>query len=182
VDVIPLLNSISDEAKEIGAVNTIFIERNNGITLHGYNTDVFGFEALLNQLPYKEPTLVLGSGGASKAVVYALKKQKTDFLVVSRNKKENTIYYQDIDAEILNKYKIIVNTTPLGMYPLIDKMPAIPMDLITEKHTLLDLIYNPGETLLMQKFKSRGAKTLNGMIMLQQQAEKAWKIFNSHTK
>ena len=186
LNVIPLLNWISDEAQKIGAVNTIRIERGRTISLCGYNTDVFGFESLLMQAigkkPLPEGVLILGSGGAAKAVQYVLHELNIPYLIVSRNKKDNCIPYPEITKETINKYKFIVNTTPVGMHPEIDKIPLFPLEHIGSEHTLIDLIYNPEETLLMKECKKRGAVTFNGKTMLIQQAEKAWEIFNSHTK
>lgn len=176
--VIPYLTELSSEAKEIGAVNTIKIE---GDKLIGYNTDYFGFKQSLK--PFieinHERALILGTGGASKAVAYALKSININCLFVSRNpKNDNEISYQDVNEYVIKHHQIIVNTTPIGTFPNIAEKPKIDYNLITSGHLMYDLVYNPAETLFLKEGKQRGAITLNGYQMLQLQAEKAWKIWH----
>ena len=176
--IIPFLDELNEEAAAIGAVNTIkFI---NGKKI-GYNSDCYGFEMSLKPLlkPYHTNALILGTGGASKAVEYVLKKLGISFQYVSRNKSANTINYDELDEHIIHHSKLIINSTPLGMYPDIENSPDIPYDFITDKHLLYDLIYNPEETQFLKKGKQHGAQTKNGLEMLYLQAEKSWKIWNS---
>ena len=178
VSVMPMLDKLSDEVKAIGAVNTIQFK--NG-KLIGHNTDYVGF---LNSLkPFLENTmekaLILGTGGASKAVVYALEKIGIQCLCVSRSPKENQLTYNELNDLVVKHHLLIVNTTPLGTSPNTDQCPDIPYEYITEKHLLMDLVYNPSETLFLKKGKEKGAKILNGESMLMHQAEEAWKIWNS---
>jgi len=180
--VIPFLDELDDEAREIGAVNTIKIIRKNGtVKLKGYNTDIYGFRETLKPLlqNHQYKALILGTGGASKAVEYVLKKIGLDVLCVSRNpssKKE--IAYTDLNEFAVQDFSVIVNSTPLGMFPAVDVCPEIPYQFLTDKNLLYDLIYNPGETLFMKKGKEQGANTQNGLGMLKLQAEKAWEIWN----
>ncbi len=176
--VIPFLDKLSDEAAQIGAVNCIRIE--NGLKT-GYNTDAFGFHQSIK--PFLEPhhsrALILGTGGASKAVAYILGKIGIDYLFVSREAKgSNQISYEQLNELALRYHKFIINTTPLGTYPNMDQCPAIPYEFITAEHFLVDLVYNPEKTLFMQKGEEKGAMILNGYPMLQQQAEKSWEIWN----
>jgi shikimate dehydrogenase len=169
---------LNNEAAAIGAVNTIkFI---NGKKI-GYNSDCYGFEMSLKPLlkPYHTNALILGTGGASKAVEYVLKKLGISFQYVSRNKTANTINYDVLDERIIHHSKLIINSTPLGMYPNIENSPDISYDFITDKHLLYDLIYNPEETQFLKEGKQRGAQTKNGLEMLYLQAEKSWEIWNS---
>lgn len=176
--IIPFLDELNNEAAAIGAVNTIkFI---NGKKI-GYNSDCYGFEMSLKPLlkPYHTNALILGTGGASKAVEYVLKKLGISFQYVSRNKTANTINYDELDERIIHHSKLIINSTPLGMYPNIENSPDISYDFITDKHLLFDLIYNPEETQFLKEGKQRGAQTKNGLEMLYLQAEKSWEIWNS---
>ncbi len=176
--IIPFLDELNEEAAAIGAVNTIkFI---NGKKI-GYNSDCYGFEMSLKPLlkPYHTNALILGTGGASKAVEYVLKKLGISFQYVSRNKSANTINYDELDELIIHHSKLIINSTPLGMYPNIENSPDISYDFITDKHLLFDLIYNPEETQFLKEGKQRGAQTKNGLEMLYLQAEKSWEIWNS---
>jgi len=175
--VMPFLDALDDTAKQIGAVNTIKI--NNG-KLTGYNTDVIGFYNSLKPLLQRqhEQALILGTGGASKAVAYALRELNIPFQFVSRNKKEGQLTYSDLDDGIIEAHKLIINTTPLGMKPDESTFPLIPYTAITGAHLLYDLIYAPPETLFLQKGKDRGAGIKNGYEMLTGQAEAAWKIWN----
>jgi shikimate dehydrogenase len=177
-DVMQYLDNLSEEAEKIGAVNTIQIRNEK---LIGNNTDCYGFEMSL--LPFLKPShkhaLVLGTGGASKAVVFVLEKLGIDWKYVSRTKSNNGFTYEELDAEIIKSHYLIINTTPLGMYPNVEECPEIDYDAIGENHLLYDLVYNPEETLFLQKGKSKGATIKNGLEMLHLQAEKAWEIWNS---
>lgn len=178
VEVIPYLHHISDEAKSIGAVNCIKILPN--LECMGFNTDVFGFEASLKPLlkPHHQKALVFGNGGAAKAVMYALKSLGIDFQLVSRTEKSNTISYASLSEELLSTHNILINTTPLGMSPNINEAPQIPYEYVNEKHLAYDLVYNPEETLFLQRCAAQGAETKNGLEMLHLQAIKAWEIWN----
>lgn len=180
--VIPFLHILSDEAQEIGAVNVVKINQiKKNLFLEGYNTDHQGFaEALKPHIKQKpERALVLGTGGSSKAVVYALSKLKIHTTLVSRNPVQNQLIYQDVDDEVIKSHQLIINCTPLGMHKLKSQMPSLPYQAISPKHILFDLIYNPEETEFMKAGKKMGAKTINGAKMLQIQAERSWEIWNS---
>jgi shikimate dehydrogenase len=176
--VIPFLDDITDSVKEIGAVNCIQFK--NGKTI-GYNTDVIGFEKSLKPLLKQHHTqaLILGTGGASKAVQYVLKKIHIPFLLVSRNKTSDTITYENISEEIIKTYTLLINTTPLGMSPNEEGFADIPYQFLTSKHLLYDLIYKPEKTMFLQKGKQQGCAIKNGFEMLVLQAEENWKIWNS---
>jgi shikimate dehydrogenase len=179
--VIPFLHSLSDEAKSIGAVNVIKIKDGQ---LVGHNSDVFGFEySLRNFLPDPFPknlrALVLGTGGASKAVQFVLRKIGVPFLIISRSRSADFIDYQSITDEILQSHQLIVNTTPFGMAPQVDGCPPLPYQLLTPRHYLYDLVYNPAKTKFLSLGEARGCKLLNGLPMLYLQAEKAWEIWNA---
>lgn len=173
------LNKIDNDAKKIGAVNTIKITDN--FELIGYNTDFYGFQKSIQPLLKKHHTkaLILGTGGASKAVVYAFDKMKIQTKYVSRNASEDKLTYSNLTKEILGEYTIIVNCTPVGTYPNTSESPEIPYKYITEKHLLYDLIYNPEITQFLKKGKEQGAAIKNGLEMLELQAEKSWEIWNS---
>ncbi|MEH6764575.1 MAG: shikimate dehydrogenase [Aequorivita antarctica] len=177
--VIALVDNLDEEAKKIGAVNTIKISEDN--KLKGYNTDHYGFQKSLEAfLPLQKKTaLVLGTGGASKAVAYALEKLGFDFKFVSRNKSSNTIEYTALDKSIIEYHLLIINCTPLGTFPNITDCPPIPYQFLTKNHLLFDLIYNPTETEFLKRGKFQGSKTSNGLKMLELQANKAWEIWNS---
>ncbi|RCS27452.1 shikimate dehydrogenase [Polaribacter sp. WD7] len=178
-EVIQHLSKLDKTAKKIGAVNTIkFTKRGD---LKGYNTDVVGFENSITPFLKKhhKRALILGTGGASKAVAYALKNNDIKVKFVSRKPyKENMISYKDLTQEILKKYNVIVNCTPLGTFPEIEKCPDIPYQFITKKHLLYDLIYNPEATTFLKKGQQNGATIKNGYEMLQLQAEESWRIWN----
>lgn len=180
--VLPFVNELSSEAKEIAAVNCIKIEnRNQKPYLIGYNTDIVGFEKSIIPLlkSHHKKALILGNGGAAKAVRYVLKKLNIPFISVVRNKKmEDEIHYSDIKAELISEYNIIINTTPLGTYPDIEKCPDIPYKFLNESHLLYDLIYNPTESLFLKKGKLQKAEIKNGYEMLVIQAEESWKIWD----
>ncbi|AOR27255.1 shikimate dehydrogenase [Formosa sp. Hel1_33_131] len=177
--VLPYLDAIDSEAQEIGAVNTIKIE--NG-RLTGYNTDHFGFENSLKPhlKSHHKRALILGTGGASKAVAFALKKLGIHFEYVSRTPSSSVKYsYESLAIEGIENYQIIINCTPLGTFPDVHKCPTIPYEHITSNHLLFDLIYNPEETLFLKHGNTKNATTLNGLEMLRLQAEKSWEIWNS---
>jgi shikimate dehydrogenase len=181
--IIPFLDELDDEAREIGAVNTIRVIRKDGVVkLKGYNTDIYGFRETLKPLlkMHHYKALILGTGGAAKAVEYVLKKIGLDILYVSRNpKSENEKRYEELNDIAVNNFPVIINSTPLGMYPKIDVCPSLPYDYLTKDNLLYDLIYNPSETLFMKKGAEKGAITQNGLEMLKLQAQKAWEIWNS---
>jgi shikimate dehydrogenase len=181
--VIPFLDTLDDPVREIGAVNTIKIYREGrAVLLKGYNTDVFGFASSLYSYvrPGFKNALILGTGGASKAVIYVLKKWGLQVTCVSRSpKNSDQISYSNVTPELIRKTNLIVNTTPAGMYPEVLGCPEIPYEAITSEHVLFDLIYNPEVTMFMEKGKLQGAIAINGMGMLYKQADKAWEIWNS---
>ncbi|WP_272150274.1 shikimate dehydrogenase family protein [Tenacibaculum aiptasiae] len=179
LEVFNYLDKIDKKALRVGAVNTIRISKKG--KLKGFNTDVYGFKKSLKPLleEHHKKALILGTGGASKAVAYVLEELGIKYKFVSRSpegKKE--ISYNDLSKGIIEAYQIIVNCTPLGTYPNIDDCPNIPYENITSKHLLYDLIYNPSETTFLKKGKEKGAIVKNGLEMLEQQAEKAWRIWN----
>ena len=180
-EIIPYLDTLSKTAKKIGAVNTIAITKKG--KLKGYNTDFYGFtESLLPFLEkHHKSALILGTGGASKAISFALKKLKIKHDYVSRNlSKKVKFTYESLTAHDLSSYQIIINCTPLGTHPNINDCPPIPYDGISDQHLLYDLIYNPEETKFLRIGKSQGAQITNGYDMLIFQAEKAWEIWNKH--
>ncbi len=181
--VIPYLNELEDAAREVGAVNTIKISRTETeVYLKGFNTDTHGFENSLKPLlkPQHSKALILGTGGASKAVKYILSKLGIDFISASIEElKENEIRYEEIDSRIMTERLLIVNATPLGTFPDVDTSPKIPYELITENHLLFDLVYNPETTKFMKMGLKKGATVKNGNEMLQLQALKSYKIWNS---
>ncbi|HEX9979251.1 MAG TPA: shikimate dehydrogenase [Flavobacterium sp.] len=177
--VVPFLDELDDAAQKIGAVNTIkFLPQGQ---LKGFNTDHIGFHDSLKPLlrPHHRKALVLGTGGAAKAVVFAIENLAIATQYVSRRPENNSISYQDLSAELMAEYTIVVNCTPLGTKPEIDACPDIPYQFLTEKHLAYDLIYNPAETTFLQKAAHQGAVTKNGYEMLEIQAEASWKIWNS---
>lgn len=179
-EVMPFLNELDETAKEIGAVNVIHIQSDS--SLKGYNTDAYGFENSLKPLlkNHHKKALILGTGGASKAIAYVLKKNKIDFKFVSRNPSSaDQISYSDIDESIMYDYHIIINCTPLGTSPKTELCPDIPYQFITDKHLLYDLIYNPEVTTFLSKGREKGAIIKNGLEMLELQAEESWRIWNS---
>ncbi|HYG39132.1 MAG TPA: shikimate dehydrogenase [Cytophagales bacterium] len=180
-NVISFLDSLDHSAENVGAVNVIkFV----GGKLVGYNSDYYGFMMSLREFIGKDTrdlkALILGTGGASSAVQASLKTLNIPFIAVSRNSSENTISYEELlNASYVESHKLIINTTPLGMYPKIETLPPIPYEKITSQHFLFDLVYNPRETTFLKMGKSKGAKTLDGLEMLHFQAEKAWEIWNA---
>ena len=179
--VLPLLDELDGVAETVGAVNTIVIKSHGeSLWLKGYNTDVFGFKNGCKGLQHAEHALVLGSGGAAKAARYVLQQNGIDYLTVSRNpKNDGEIAYRDVDAALLQSHKLIINTTPLGMFPNVEACPPIPYHLLGPQHFLFDMIYNPTETEFLKRGKAAGANIQNGQMMLTLQAEKAWEIWNS---
>ena len=198
-EIIPYLDYLDDTAKEVGAVNTVKVE--NGM-LKGFNTDVIGFEELLKKTPSHQDTkspsineaLILGSGGASKAVQYVLRKENIPYKIASRDFKlgvenvetsplwrlhESGIGYEEINATGFSPYSIIINATPVGMFPNVNECLELPYSSIEARHIFIDLIYNPEETLFLKKARLNGASTYNGMIMLHEQAEASWRIWNN---
>lgn len=176
--IIGFLDEPDEVVSAIGACNCVKID--NGV-LKGYNTDVFGFEQslLLFLKKHHQKALVFGTGGASAAVIYVLKKLGIAHQSVSRVASETSISYEAVDADILATHHLLVNTTPLGMYPKVNDCPDIPYALLTERHHLYDLIYNPAETKFLEKGRLQHATTQNGKEMLVLQAEESWRIWNS---
>lgn len=174
-EVIPFLDEITGAAKEINAVNTIQLKNGKCI---GHNTDVIGFRDSIAPLlkEHHRKALILGTGGASKAVKYVFSELGIAFKVVSRSLGDFT--YDELTPEIVEAYQIIVNCTPLGTSPNVDKCPDLPYDAITSQHLAYDLIYNPSETKFLQQAKAQGATIKNGLEMLEKQAEAAWDIWN----
>lgn len=179
--VIPYLDELDPDAKAIGAVNVIKIVRQKGKTkLIGHNSDIIGFMQSIEPLleSQHKKALILGTGGASKAVFHGLKKLGVEAKFVSRTPKEGMFTYEDLTPEVMEEYKVIVNCTPVGMYPRADEYPNIPYECITPNHLLYDLLYNPNTTLFMKKGADKGAVTKNGLEMLLLQAFGAWDIWN----
>ena len=177
-EIIPFLDKISKKAKKIGAVNTIKITKKG--KLKGFNTDFYGFQKSLNSLLNEnhKKALILGTGGASKAVAFALKKLEIQFTFVSQKDSEEYLSYEKLDENIFQEYQIIINCTPLGTFPATDTYPKIPYHLLNANFIAFDLVYNPEETIFLKKARQHGAITKNGMEMLIFQAEKAWEIWN----
>jgi shikimate dehydrogenase len=175
--VIPFLDELSEAVTEIGACNCIRIS--NGKTM-GFNTDVLGFERSMEKKlrPVNDKALVMGTGGAAKAVCYVLRQRKIPYMQVSRTRKDGIISYADVSAEMLRQYRLLINTTPLGMYPDTDICPDLPYEAITPDHYLYDLVYNPEKTLFLKKGEERGAVIENGHDMLIIQANESRKIWN----
>ena len=180
--VMDYLDYIAPEAVEIGAVNVVKVTHNGErAVLKGFNSDVVGFVNSIKPLlrPLHKKALVLGTGGASKAVEYGLRKLGLETIKVSRTEKDNTITYGQVTPELLSEYKVIVNCTPCGMAPHFDECPNLPYDSIDDSFLLYDLIYNPEETLFLRKGKEKDATVKNGLEMLLLQAEEGWNIWNS---
>lgn len=177
-EILPLLDKLSKNAKIIGAVNTITISKKG--KLKGYNTDYYGFKKSLQPLLEKhhKKALILGTGGAAKAVAFALRKLKIEYDFVSRSGNEEMYGYADLTKDVFNEYHIIINTSPVGTFPDVEECPELNYSLFTKKHIAYDLVYNPEETRFLRQAKQNGAKTINGYKMLVYQAERAWKIWN----
>ena len=179
--VIPYLDELDKQAAAIGAVNVIKIIRNKGgkPKLIGYNSDIIGFTQSIQPLlqSHHKKALILGTGGASKAVFHGLKNLGIEAKFVSRTARFGMLTYEELNAEIIKEYTVIVNSTPVGMYPKVDACPDIPYEAITSEHLLYDLLYNPNITLFMKKGEAKGAVTKNGLEMLLLQAFAAWEIW-----
>ncbi len=181
--ILPFLNYIDPDAAEVGAVNTIrFSFDGKKRILSGYNTDTYGFARSLAEIldhgVKVNKALILGTGGASKAVAWSLQKMNIRFEFVSTSS-QSAISYIALDRKIIENYELIINTTPLGTFPDIMNCPAIPYDFISEKHILFDLVYNPPLSMFLKKGQERGAIISNGFKMLEYQAVKSWEIWNS---
>ena len=180
--VIPYLDQLSENAKLIGAVNVIKIDRvKKKIKLTGFNSDIIGFKQSIEPLlkSHHQRALILGNGGAAKAVFYGLQQLGLTSTYVSRQKtSEQMLTYSELSPEVMETYEVIVNCTPVGMWPNVDDCPAIPYQLLTDKHLLYDLLYNPNETLFMQKGEEQGAAVKNGLEMLLLQAFAGWNFWN----
>lgn len=185
--VIPFIDELDEVASKVGAVNCIKIKRsfdNTILSTKGYNTDVFGFSQSIKPFleSQHERALIIGTGGASKAVQYVLKNIGIDCYFVSRTKKadsKNVFLYEELNENIINAFKLIVNTSPVGMHPNTEQFPDIPYQFIGKSHLLYDLIYNPLETEFLKKGKAQGASIVNGLSMLRLQAEESWRIWNT---
>jgi len=193
IGIIYYMDKLDEAAKEIDAVNVIRVVNSrpvesffNGelsslnVRLEGFNTDAYGFEKSLKPLlrRHHEKALILGNGGAARAVAYVLKKLNINFRFVSRRARNKQLNYTDLTEDIIKDRLLIINTTPLGTAPDIETCPDIPYEYLTSKHVLYDLVYNPEETEFMKRGKAKGATTKNGLEMLYLQAEKAWEIWN----
>ena len=179
--ILDYVDSRDEITKSVGASNTVSIIRSsNKISLKAFNTDIFGFRNSIKPLLEKnqKKALILGSGGASKAVEFVLKSFKIEYLVVSRKPSKNQISFQNLKKDIIEDYKVIINATPLGVFPNIKTKPEIPYNIISKNHLLFDLTYNPIESEFLKIGKKQGAKTKNGLEMLHLQAEQSWKIWN----
>ncbi len=190
--IIPFLDELDENAKAVGAVNCIKIVKDTetkASRLIGFNTDIFGFKQSIK--PFLETqhhrALILGAGGGAKAVSFVLKEIGIDCFFVTRSKRagnvedqqiENLFSYEELNENIVNAFKLIINASPVGMYPNINEAPALPYRFISHSHLLYDLIYNPNETEFLKRGKSKGASVVNGLSMLHQQAEEAWRIWN----
>ena len=175
--IIPHLDGLTKEAHEIGAVNCVVIKNGQKI---GHNTDLTGIEVSLHWLDIDSnpKVLILGTGGASKAVQYALKKRGIEFMVVSRSEERGDVTYDTLTADIIADHKLIINTTPVGMSPDVENAPTIDYSAIGAEHRLFDLVYNPAKTQFLARGEERGAKTMGGMLMLQTQAIASWHLWN----
>lgn len=176
--VIPYLDELNTNAKKIGAVNTIKFTKKG---LKGYNTDIYGFKKSIRPFLQKhhKKALILGTGGASKAVAFVFDELGIEFKYVSRNPEKNQLGYTNLNKAILSVYTVLVNCTPRGTFPNIKDKPDVPYQFITDRHLLFDLIYNPEKTAFLQEGETQGASICNGLRMLELQAEKAWEIWNS---
>jgi len=179
--VMQFLDYVSPEARAIGAVNVIRVEhQGKKIVLKGYNSDVIGFTQSIEPMleEYHKRALVLGTGGASKAITYGLRSLGLETVYVSRYERPDTIQYDKITPEVVREYNVIVNCTPIGMYPKTEECPPLPYEAMNERNILYDLIYNPDETLFMKQGKKYGAEVKNGLEMLLLQAFASWEFWN----
>ena len=180
--ILPLVDVKEEEVKKTGALNVVKINRNNNKTLlYGYNTDIYGFEkSLLNHIKsHHDKALILGMGGGGRAAAFVLEKLKIPYKYVTRTFQKDAFLYENLSEDIIASHKLIINATPLGMYPNVDIFPIIPYGGVGERHFLFDMIYNPSLTLFLKKGKNQGAFVQNGYEMLCYQAEEAWKIWSS---
>lgn len=180
--IIKFIDHLDNEAIEIGAVNVLKIRRSGSdVKIYGYNSDITGIRETLD--PYitgkVKNALVFGTGGSSLAICYFLRKSGIKLIQVSRSAKPGMITYDKVNSDLIHNSQLIINTTPLGMYPDIDSMPEIDYKSLTEEHILFDLVYNPEQTAFLKKGKEQGCKTINGIKMLWSQAEKSWEIWNN---
>ncbi|WP_299336921.1 shikimate dehydrogenase [uncultured Prevotella sp.] len=183
--VLSFLDYISVEARAIGAVNVIRVDhKGDDVVLKGYNSDVIGFTKSIEPLleTFHRKALILGTGGASKAINYGLKSLGLETVLVSRFERPGTIQYKDITPDVVKEYNVIVNCTPSGMFPHYDECPDLPYEALDNHNLLYDLIYNPDETLFMKKGRERGAQTKNGLEMLLLQAFASWDFWNGDEK
>lgn len=183
--VLSFLDYISVEARAIGAVNVIRVDhKGDDVLLKGYNSDVIGFTKSIEPLleTFHKKALILGTGGASKAINYGLKSLGLETVLVSRYERPGTIQYKDITPDVVKEYNVIVNCTPSGMFPHYDECPDLPYEALDNHNLLYDLIYNPDETLFMKKGRERGAQTKNGLEMLLLQAFASWDFWNGDEK
>lgn len=176
-EVFAYLDDIDKEAREIGAVNCVKLVDNK---LIGYNTDVDGIRASLDALigGARPATLLLGTGGASQAVQYVLAERGIEYAIVSRDPMRGNMTYEQINEQVLSEVGLVINATPVGTFPNVDEAPEIPYALLNESHSLFDLVYNPPVTRFLAWGANRGAQTMNGQMMLERQAERAWAIWN----
>jgi len=176
--VIPYLDDLDETAKEIGAVNTIKFTKKG---LKGYNTDAYGFQQAISKhlKDVHKNALILGTGGASKAIAYVFKQLEIPFKFVSRNPEKNQISYSELNRKTIQEHLVIVNCSPVGTYPHINDKPNIPYEGLGENHLLFDLIYNPDRTAFLKMGENAGGAIENGLCMLEFQAEKSWEIWNS---
>lgn len=182
-EIIKYVDVLHNTARKIGAVNVLKIVRTpQKSTVYGFNTDVIGFKQTLFQYAYQKHSyaLILGTGGVSKAVAFVLSDLHINFTFVSRTKKHNMLTYDEITPEVIHSNTLIINCTPLGMFPMIHTFPILPYNEIGAKHLLIDLVYNPDETFFLSEGKRKGAMTKNGFDMFCVQAEMAWKIWNTY--
>lgn len=175
--IIPYLDELTPEARDVGAVNCVVLRESS---LIGHNTDITGIEASLHWLDLDDgcKALVLGTGGASKAVQYVLRKLGMEYMVVSRDKSRGDVTYDELSHEVIASHHLIINTTPLGMHPDIESAPEIAYTAITSEHRAFDLVYNPANTEFLRRAKEQGATTMGGIMMLQTQAIASWHFWN----
>ncbi len=177
-DIMEFINKIDPIAKKIGAINTIKIHNKN--IIEGYNTDYIGFViSLKNLISNQKKALVLGTGGASKAIIFGLSSIGIESTIVSRNKREGVISYSELNKKVIEENTIIINCTPLGTFPETQKCPKIPFEFLSSNHICYDLIYNPEKTKFLLESEKMGATIINGKKMLENQAIESWKIWNS---
>lgn len=181
-EILEYADYIDEIVYKVRATNVLKIKSiENKTIISAYNTDVLGFEHTMRKLSFQKPifALILGTGGTAKAVAYVLTSMNISFTFVSRKSGDNTVSYNKVNSDLISKHSLIVNCTPLGMYPMVHTFPLIPYEAIGKNHILIDLIYNPSETLFLRKGKKRGAYILNGYDMFCEQAEQSWKIWNN---